>query len=433
MGLSVSSPASASSNVSQTDFGRRVGCGHFPEAPLRITAEYLWIDGTEPTRKLRSKTKVINPTPNGIVQEAYERYKSAGGTGDVRVTPTLNLSEFPEWGFDGSSTNQASGHDSDCVLRPVAVVKDPIRKNEVFTYNIGGISITTETPNYLVLCEVFMPDGVTPHPTNTRAELRRVLDAGAAKQEPWFGIEQEYALFNAEDRTPLGNLLTPAGDNVAQGPFYCSVGARVNFGRELVEKHTQACLDAGIMIEGTNFEVAPGQCEVQIGAADPLEVSDHLWLARWLLHRIGEDLGISISLDAKPFGSEFNGSGAHCNFSTRLTREHNLRVYNTVDGVDVEVPTGMAAITALCEKLGTKTAEHIAVYGHGIEDRLTGIHETCSYKEFRYGVADRGASIRIPRHVANKGYGYLEDRRPCANIDPYEVTARILKTICEIE
>lgn len=412
-------------------------CGH-PEAPLKITAEYLWIDGTEPTRKLRSKTKVINHTPDGTLsQEAYQRYKDAGGPNDARITPTLNLSDFPEWGFDGSSTNQATGHDSDCVLRPVAVVKDPIRKNETFTYNVGGISFTTDMPNYLVLCEVFLPDGVTPHPTNTRAKLRQVLDAGAAESEPWFGIEQEYAIFTAN-----GGFVKDLTDHkcqpIEQGPFYCSVGADVCFGREIVERHMRACIDAELLFEGVNFEVSPGQAEFQVGSGDPLTVSDHLWFARWLLYRIGEDTGYQISLDAKPFGADFNGSGAHTNVSTSATRfKSQSDFYARTDGGNptsaAATTWGMDAITAACEKLGTKTAEHIAVYGYGIEGRLTGIHETCSYKEFRFGVADRGASIRIPRHVANKGYGYFEDRRPCANIDPYEVTARILKTICEIE
>lgn len=370
---------------------------------MKVQAEYIWLDGAKPTAQLRSKTKIIEVEP-------------------AKAT----LDSFPEWGFDGSSTYQAEGHDSDCVLKPVAFVRDPIRRGENIIYNVGGIHIENDMPNFLVMCEVFLPDGVTPHPTNTRAELRRVLDAGAVDHEPWFGIEQEYALLTAGGN-PLGDLVNKDGKVIEQGPFYCSVGASVNYGRELVERHTQACLDAGIMIEGTNFEVAPGQAEVQIGAAGPLEVSDHLWFARWLLHRIGEDLGVSVSLDAKPFGPDFNGSGAHTNVSTNATRT------SPVESINVPGPTGMEAIREACNRLSQKTAEHIACYGHGVEERLTGIHETCSHKEFRYGIADRGASIRIPRHVGNKGYGYFEDRRPCANIDPYVVTARILKTICEVE
>lgn len=371
---------------------------------MRVQAEYIWIDGARPTKQLRSKTKILQDSVPG---------------------KSFHLVDFPEWGFDGSSTGQAEGHDSDCVLRPVAFVRDPIRRDPVNTYSSGGITITEDMPNFLVICEVFLPDGVTPHPTNTRAELRRVLDAGARATEPWFGIEQEYALLD-EDGDPFAPLSYEDDSVIEQGPFYCSVGAGVNYGRQLVEKHTQACLDAGLMIEGTNFEVAPAQAEFQIGAAGPLEVSDHLWFARWLLHRIGEDLNITVTFAAKPFGPDFNGSGAHTNFSTKAMRANPATEIG-------HIPLGMAAITAACEKLGQKVQEHIAVYGDGVEERLTGLHETCSYKEFRYGVADRGASIRIPRHVGNQGYGYLEDRRPCANMDPYEVTARILKTLCDVE
>ena len=344
-----------------------------------ITAEYIWIDGTEPTHKLRSKTKILN------------NYK-----------PDCRIEDFPEWGFDGSSTHQAPGDKSDCILKPVVSCRDPIRQKTM----VGA---------YLVLCEVFSANG-SPHPTNTRAELRRVLDAGAQKSGPWFGIEQEYTLFKG--RWPLG--WPDGGYPPPQGPFYCGVGADEVFGRPLVEAHLSACLDAGLAVTGINAEVMPGQWEFQIGTADPLTVSDHLWLARWILYRLGEDYGITVRLDPKPVEGDWNGAGAHTNFSTVAMRDsvHNL---------------GMAAITNACEMLGAKAAEHIACYGYGIEKRLTGKHETCSYKEFRYGVSDRGASIRIPLHVAQNGYGYLEDRRPCANIDPYVVTARILKTVCEID
>jgi glutamine synthetase len=283
----------------------------------------------------------------------------------------------------------------------VRVVPDPIR---------GG-------RNVLVLCEVLYSDG-TPHETNTRARLRDVLDAGAAAAEPYFGFEQEYALVS--EGRPLG---FPAdGYPAPQGPYYCSVGADVAFGRAIVEAHTKACLDAGLMLYGINGEVMPGQWEFQIGyrgkeTADPLIVADHLWLARWLLNRIAESQGVSASFDQKPVKGDWNGSGKHTNFSTKAMRDP---------------ATGLAAIEAAVASLSTRHAEHIAVYGHGIEDRLTGAHETCSIHEFKSGVADRGCSIRIPRHVAAIGFGYLEDRRPGANADPYEVAARILETVCAL-
>lgn len=341
---------------------------------MHTVAEYIWLDGTLPTAQLRSKTKVLKNSNNWYI-----------------------LSNLPDWGFDGSSTNQASGHDSDCVLKPVRVVIDPFRDNGI-----------------LVMCEVFMPDGITPHPTNTRAKLRDVLDAGAGKEDPWFGIEQEYTLFNTN-----GTSYGPTSC-VEQGPFYCGVGAGIIFGRELYEEHLAACLEAELLIEGGNWEVAPGQAECQIGAGDPLLVGDHLWLARWLLHRIGERHNIIVSFGAKPLGEDFNGAGCHCNFSTAAMRSK---------GTD---ESGMAAINAACEKFALRVPEHIAVYGAENDKRLTGLHETCDINTFRYGVADRGASIRIPRHVATQGYGYLEDRRPAANADPYEVCAAILKTTCDL-
>jgi glutamine synthetase len=270
------------------------------------------------------------------------------------------------------------------------------------------------------MCEVFTSDDV-PHPTNTRAELRRVLDAGAAEEDPWFGFEQEYTLFKG--RTPLG--WPEDGYPAPQGPFYCGVGSDEAFGRPLADDHAQACMKAGIMIYGTNAEVMPGQWEFQIGPRgfksdkfDALSICDHLWLARWLLYRIGENYGVNATLDPKPVKGDWNGAGKHTNFSTKSMRDKEK---------------GMKAIESAIEELAKKHKEHIVLYGHGLADRLTGHHETCHIDDFRYGVSDRGASIRIPLAVQKNGYGYLEDRRPGANADPYTVAARILKTICKID
>ena len=270
------------------------------------------------------------------------------------------------------------------------------------------------------MCEVFKPDG-SPHPTNTRAELRRILDAGASKEDSWFGVEQEYTLF--EGRTPLG--WPEIGYPAPQGPFYCGVGSDEIFGRHLVEAHLKACIQSGIMIFGINAEVMPGQWEFQIGyrgfegeKADPLTTGDHTWFARWLLYRVGEDFGITATLNPKPVQGDWNGAGQHTNFSTKSMRDPK---------------TGMQVIEKSIELLAKKHSEHIEVYGHRLSERLTGLHETCHISDFRHGVGDRGASIRIPLHVSKKGCGYLEDRRPGANADPYQVSSRILKTICEIK
>lgn len=331
---------------------------------MPIQAEYIWVDGTHPTKTLRSKTRII-----------------ADGT-----------AEMPEWGFDGSSTNQAVGHDSDCLLRPVFVCPDPIRGHGA----------------KLVLCEVFDSAG-TAHSTNTRAQLRPVAERFAA-EEAWYGIEQEYTMFS--DGRPLG--WPERGYPAPQGPFYCGVGSDEVFGRPIVEEHMRACIEAGLQISGVNAEVMPGQWEFQIGPLGPLEVADQLLIARWLLFRIGEDYDVSMTLHPKPVLGDWNGAGAHTNFSTRSMRE----------------PGGLKVIEAAMAKLEARHDLHIRHYGEGIEQRLTGLHETCSFREFKYGVGHRGASIRIPLQCAKAGHGYLEDRRPCANIDPYVVARLMLETIC---
>ncbi len=296
------------------------------------------------------------------------------------------------WGFDGSSTMQATGHKSDCMLKPVKLIPDPIRCGN----------------NIVVLCEVFNSDG-TVHKTNTRAQLREVAEK-YKEHESWFGIEQEYTLF--QGIKPLG--WPDNGFPAPQGGYYCGVGADEVFGRPIVEAHMDACIRAGLEISGINAEVMPAQWEFQVGPLGALEAADQTWLARWLLYRIGEDFKVSATLHPKPVSGDWNGAGAHTNFSTKEMRE---------DG-------GIKVIEDACKKLSKKHAEHIAVYGAHNEERMTGLHETCKIDEFRYGVSDRGASVRIPLVTAKEGKGYLEDRRPAANMDPYLVCAKLIETVC---
>ena len=326
-------------------------------------AEYIWIDGTRPTAKLRSKTKILK-----------------------------DGAELPIWGFDGSSTNQAEGHASDRVLKPVASYPDPIR---------GGADV-------LVLCEVFNTDG-SPHESNTRAALREVAE-NYASQESLFGIEQEYTFFQGS--RPLG--FPEGGYPAPQGGYYCGVGADEISGRTIVEQHLANCLTAGLEISGINAEVMPGQWEFQVGPLNPLDVSDQLWVARWLLYRTAEDVGVSATLDPKPAKGDWNGAGAHTNFSTKRMRQN----YD--------------AVIEAAEALGrdSKPIEHVRSYGVGIEARLTGAHETAPWNEYSYGVSNRGASVRIPWQVELEQKGYIEDRRPNANADPYVVTRMIVNTCC---
>ena len=327
-----------------------------------VKLEYIWIDGTEPTPQLRSKTKVI---------------KDFG----------RNIGSCPEWGFDGSSTNQADGHSSDCVLKPVRLYPNPLEKN-----------------CYLVLCEVWGVDGNL-HPSNHRFKLDE-LNSKHKYKDVWVGIEQEYTLF--QNDWPLG---WPMGkEALPQGDYYCGR----NKGEWIARKHMDLCIDTGIEISGINSEVMLGQWEYQIGAADPVKISDDVWIARWLLEKICDKYDISVSLDPKPVPGDWNGAGAHTNFSTKAMREKG----------------GHLIIQDAIEKLAQNHKEHIEVYGDGNERRLTGKHETCDIDTFRWGVSDRGASVRIPWQVAKDGYGYFEDRRPSANVDPYVVCHKLIETIC---
>lgn len=330
--------------------------------------EYIWLDGYTPTPNLRGKT---------MVREFAE-------------LPTLE--QLPLWGFDGSSTLQAEGRSSDCVLKPVALYPDPARANGA-----------------LVMCEVMMPDAVTPHASNMRATI---LDDDGA----WFGFEQEYFFY--KDGRPLG--FPESGYPAPQGPYYTGVGYR-NVGdiaRRLTEEHLDLCLAAGLNHEGINAEMAKGQWEFQIFGKGSRNAADQMWIARYLLIRLTEKYGIDIEFHCKPLGdTDWNGSGMHCNFSTAHMREVG----------------GKAYFEALMAAFDRNLMEHIAVYGPDNDKRLTGKHETAPWNRFSHGVADRGASIRVPHAFVSNGYrGYLEDRRPNSQGDPYQIASRILKTIAEV-
>jgi glutamine synthetase len=336
---------------------------------MKLKLEYIWLDGYEPTPNLRSKTKIV----------AFQGEPA--------------LENVPVWNFDGSSTRQAEGSSSDCFLQPVALFPDPGRANAM-----------------LVMCEVLLPDG-TPHPSNSRASIPDNPDA-------WFGFEQEYFLF--KDGRPLG---FPAdGFPAPQGEYYTGVGFK-NVGdvaREIVDTHIDLCLAAGLDLEGVNAEVAKSQWEFQIFGKGSRRAADEVWIARYLLLRLCERYGIDINFHPKPLGVEhdWNGSGMHCNFSTKRMREVG----------------GESYFAALMTAFDDNKDDHIAVYGPDNHMRLTGLHETAAMDEFTYGVANRGASIRIPWSFVQNDYrGYLEDRRPNSLGDPYCIAGRILETITEAD
>ncbi len=329
--------------------------------------EYIWLDGYKPTQSLRSKTKIVNDFSG-------------------------KLEDAGEWNFDGSSTEQASGDDSDTLLQPVAVYPDPDR--------FGG-------NGWLVMCAVLNADG-TPHESNGRATI------DDDSNDFWFGLEQEYTLIDTETNLPIG--FPKDGFPGPQGPYYTSVGARNTVGRTMVDEHLDLCLEAGVNVEGINAEVMMGQWEFQIFTKGAADCGDQIWVARYLLERTGEKYGIAVDWHPKPVKGDWNGSGMHANFSCGAMREQG----------------GKEMMTKICETFGENIDRHISVYGADNDQRLTGLHETQSIDKFSYGEHDRGASIRIPVNTIQDDWkGRLEDRRPASNADPYKVAAVIIKTTME--
>jgi len=332
---------------------------------------------------------------SGKVQAEYIFIDADGDVrSKCRTVPSdkVAVEQLPDWNYDGSSTEQAPGEDSEVIIKPVAVFKDPFR---------GG-------DNILVLTDTYTPGG-TPLPTNTRNPAVEIFSK-RTDETPWFGLEQEYTLFNLDKSTPLG---WPAGGYPGpQGPYYCGAGADRSYGRAISEAHYKACLFSGLAIAGTNAEVMPGQWEYQIGPSVGIDAGDELMISRYILKRVCEDFGVHVTLDPKPIPGDWNGAGCHTNFSTEKMRKAG----------------GLAAIESAIKKLGNKHQQHIEAYGEGNERRLTGKYETADINTFSYGVANRGCSIRIPRATDTEGCGYLEDRRPSSNCDPYIVTSMVFDT-----
>ena len=327
--------------------------------------DYLWIGGNN---ELRSKTRVV----------------------DKEVT---DITEVSIWNYDGSSTAQAVGTDSEVMIIPRALYNDPFRGN----------------PHKIVLCETQKPDGTyleNSHRHWAKQQFDTKLD-----EVPWFGLEQEYFIIDPKTKEPLGY-----NKNDTQGQFYCSAGAENSFGRIVSEEHLNACIYAGIQISGTNAEVAPGQWEYQIGPCTGIDQGDQLWVSRYLLIRIAEKYGVSIDITPKPLKGDWNGSGCHANYSTL-----NMRLG---DGDK----TGLDFINEAIEKLSKKHMEHMEVYGEDNAERMSGQHETAGFDKFSIGIANRGRSVRIGNDTINDKQGYFEDRRPGSNCDPYLVTGMLFKT-----
>ena len=338
-----------------------------------VVAEYIWLDAK---KRLRSKTKVIH----NIIYEVWS---------EIVKLPAQELAgKFPEWNYDGSSTGQAEGLNSELILKPVAVYQNPFR---------GGNN------NVLVLCGTYDKDG-NPLDTNSRVKALELFDK-KMEEEPWFGIEQEYFV--------VGTNMQIGGDE-KQGRYYCSVGKHNTYHRKIAEQHLDVCLRAGLRISGINAEVAPCQWEYQIGPCLAIDSGDQLWISRYLLERIGEMNDVTILYHPKPW-PVLNGSGCHTNYSTKSMREEG----------------GLEKIYEAIEKLSDKHMEHMEVYGEKNDERMTGEHETSKYDEFSFDKerpVDRGASVRVGYETIKNGKGYFEDRRPASTMDPYLVTSKMFET-----
>jgi glutamine synthetase len=351
----------------------------FNDLPVKsdcTIAEYIWIGGSG--NDIRSKTMCIPQICS-------------------------KLEDFPIWNFDGSSTKQAPTSESEILLRPVFLCKDPFRQVEDTE---EGKAVTC-----LVLCEALKND-MTPAKANFRYYASKIFEA-SADEKPWFGFEQEYILLKNDNTSNISPLSFPKGGFPApQGQYYCSVGSTNAIGRYVAEAHMRCCLYAGLKVSGINAEVFPGQWEFQIGPVLGLNGCDQLWMARYILQRVCEEFEVNVTFEPKPVKGDWNGSGCHTNFSYESTRKEG----------------GYDKIIEAMVDLTKKHKEHIFVYGEDNDKRLTGAHETAYIEKFNYGIANRGSSARIPTTTVAEKKGYFEDRRPAGNCNPYLVGGMLVDT-----
>jgi len=346
-----------------------------------IIVEYVWISGKDTHHDLRSKCKTVTNLDKPLSE--------------------VTAADLPEWNFDGSSTAQAKGRDTEILIRPVSVYPHP--------FVPGG------TPALVALCECYLPSG-EPTPDNTRYMARQVFeDKNAQGHEPWYGMEQEYVLMQGE--RPYGWPET--GEPKAQGDYYCGNGPSVAYGRKYTLRHYELCLKMGLKISGTNAEVMPGQWEYQVGPCKEIECGDHVVMSRWCYLRVleeADEANLDVNFEVKPKKGDWNGSGLHTNFSTNETR---------ADG-------GLEKIKLYFDRLKKTFPHDIVFYSADNNERMTGLHETSTLNEFTWGVGTRGTSCRLPNQVNKDGKGYLEDRRPGADADPYLISSRLFASCCDI-
>ena len=352
-----------------------------------VKIEYIWLDGNSPSN-IRSKVKYQKMNISAIQEQTIMRM-------------------IPHAYFDGSSTNQAITNNSDCALRPVKVIPSPF----------DPPSNTGQIISWIALCEVY-DENDNPHPTNSRKILQQsVSDAQETAKQMIIGFEQEYVMIDSKTQLPLGWSDYEKSTPSSQGKYYCGVGSDTTKGRKLADTHAMLCNKVGISIHGTNAEVMLSQWEYQTSPKPVLVAADEVIISRFILQRIAEDMNVSISYEPKLVEGDWNGSGGHINFSTDYMRRESDLPY----------------LTLLCASMEKYHEESMQYYGVGNDKRLTGEYETSSMESFSWGECDRTASIRIPLStIKNNGRGYLEDRRPAANIDPYQAFNHLLNSISKI-
>jgi glutamine synthetase len=349
---------------------------NFPNKPTHSSyiLEYIWIDKSG---NLKSKYRTVYP------EFSYERYH--------HIVAENWSSPF-------------SFNEVEIALIPVAHYRNPF-------FQIGR--------SFLILCEthhIIDKETYISTESNFRCAAVEVFNKRSNLQ-PWFGIEQEYFLMEPQGTRVSNKPLAFAKEEAPQpqgGVYACSVGNRTIFFRKLAEKHYEYCLEAGLKISGINAEAAPSQWKFQIGPCCGISAGDELWVARYILHKLSEEFGVNVSFDPKPLANPWSGSGLHTNFSTIETREND---------------DGLQSIYKYIDRLSKRHDEHIAVYGDNSK-RLNGTCSTSDVLTFSYSTGKRNTSIRIPNSVLQSGCGYLEDRRPASDADPYRVTAAIFSSAC---
>ncbi|GJQ88142.1 hypothetical protein Trydic_g13147 [Trypoxylus dichotomus] len=332
------------------------------------SVEYVWIDGTG--EHLRSKARTLEYIPD-------------------------NHKEVPPWGCDSNASMLPVPKETDVLLVPVAMYNDPFRRSN----------------NKLVLCDTYEFDG-KPLPTNNRKSCCEALNK-VCDQEIMWGLEQQYMVMDMDER-PYGWPVC-LGEPRRHKGYYCAVGGDKVFARELSESHYRACLYAGVQIASTHPDAVPGQWEFQIGVSPGIKGPDDLWMARYILARISEEYGLYTCLHPKRFDN-MPGCSCHVNFSTKVTRKDN----------------GLSTLEGYMQKLSKRHEEHLRKYdpygGQQNKLRLTGKDGTSAVDNFTSGVGDKSLSVRITKETETKKKGYIEDRRPASNSDPYAVCDMVVRT-----